>query len=293
VERRLKRLARSLVLRTLGKDRAQALITRMARWLDIDLVLLGYRSVGILNYETPALTGENHLIGKVLPKLIRDEGAVILDVGANRGEISIALRRAFPHARVVAFEPNPLTYESLVENVRGLGIECIHAGLGSAEGTGVLHCYRGNQTSGHASMYRDMFTLYEGYGVDGAGDLTTFEFPIRTLDETCASLGMAGEIAFLKIDVEGHELQVLKGARELLAARRVALIQFEFNECNVLSRSYMRDFYDMLGGFSFFRLAPDRLVPLGSYGARLEIFQFQNILAVREDLLALPVWQTP
>lgn len=281
---------RWLVGRTVGREAVRNWIVRTAALFDFDLVVTGYQAIGILNYEDAKQSGEDHLLRHVLPRVVTVRAPVILDVGANRGEMSIALRGAFPAARIVAFEPNPVTYEQLAGNLKGLGVECVQAGLGAAEGTARLHCYRGDQASGHATVYREMFRLYEGYGIGSATDLVEFEVGIQTLDTTCRALGIEA-VEFLKIDVEGHELRVLEGAREMLAEGRIALIQFEFTDCNVLSRTFMRDFYETLRGFRFFRLAPSGLVPMGPYAARLEVFQFQNILAVRDDRLATSEWQ--
>jgi FkbM family methyltransferase len=287
MERRMTSFAarglRWIVLRTAGKEAVRRFIVRTAALFGIDLVVAAYNSIGILNYETSEASGEDHLMRDLLPRMIRSASPVLFDVGANRGEMSISLRREFPSARIVAFEPNPVTYAQLIAGVDEANVECINAGLGATESTGVLHCYRGDQTSGHATMYREMFQLYEGYGVEAASDLTTFEFPIRTLDATTASLGI-DRIHFLKIDVEGHELQVLKGAGALLARNAIDIIQFEFTDCNVLSRTFLRDFYELLTGFTFHRLGTRELIPLGPYAARHEIFQYQNILAVRSGI---------
>lgn len=281
---------RWIINHTVGAGAVRGTIVRLADLFGIDLLATGYRRIGILNYETPELTGETFLIRTLLPRVIAAREPVILDVGANVGDITVDLRRAFPAARIVAVEPNPVTYDRLSKAVAGLNVETLRAGMGASEGTGVLHCYRNDPVSGHASMFRDMFDLYKGYGIEGADDLQSIEFPIRTLDATCRELGIE-QIDYLKIDVEGYEAEVLKGARALLEAKKIATIQFEFTDCNVLSRTFMRDFYELLQGFTFFRLAPDHLVPLGPYAARLEVFQFQNILAVRDDVLALPAWQ--
>jgi FkbM family methyltransferase len=197
--------------------------------------------------------------------------------------MSAALRKSFPAARILAFEPNPITYKKLIETLKD--VECIEAGAGAETGKGLLHCYASDQTSGHASMYRDVFRFYEGYGINAAADLTTFEFDIVTIDDVCRSRGIEA-IDFMKIDVEGHELSVLKGAGEMLS--RISIIQFEFNEGNVLSRTFMRDFYEALRDYIFFRLAPQRLIPMGPYASRHEIFQFQNVLAVRTGT---PQWE--
>jgi len=274
---------RWLVRHTAGDDAVRSFIVNTASLFNIDLVLTAYKSIGILNYEDSRVSGEDHLIREVLPRIVRTEKPVLFDVGANRGEMSVALRKSFPAARILAFEPNPITYKALIETVKD--VECIESGLGAEPGKGLLHCYTSDQMSGHASMYRDVFRFYEGYGINAAADLTTFEFDIDTVDNVCRARGIES-IDFMKIDVEGHELSVLKGAAEMLA--RIALIQFEFNEGNVLSRTFMRDFYELLRDFTFFRLAPDRLIPMGPYASRHEIFQFQNILAVRTGS---PQWE--
>jgi len=274
---------RWLVRHTAGDDAVRSFLVNTAALFNIDLVLTAYKSIGILNYEDSRVSGEDHLIREILPRIVRTEKPVLFDVGANRGEMSVALRKSFPAARILAFEPNPITYKALIETAKD--VECVESGLGAEPGKGLLHCYTSDQMSGHASMYRDVFRFYEGYGINAAADLTTFEFDIDTVDNVCRTRGIEA-IDFMKIDVEGHELSVLKGAAEMLA--RIALIQFEFNEGNVLSRTFMRDFYELLRDFAFFRLAPDRLIPMGPYASRHEIFQFQNVLAVRTGS---PQWE--
>lgn len=86
----------------------------------------------------------------------------------------------------------------------------------------------------------------------------------------------------LKIDTEGHELNVLKGARLTIAKGMVDVIQIEFNEMNVISRTFFKDIIDILPGYDFYRLLPDGLLPLGAYKILdFEIFAFQNIVALK------------
>ena len=54
------------------------------------------------------------------------------------------------------------------------------------------------------------------------------------------------DIDFIKIDVEGHELAVLQGAVNMINQNRIKVIQFEFNVANILSRVFLKDFYDLL-----------------------------------------------
>ena len=77
-----------------------------------------------------------------------------------------------------------------------------------------------------------------------------------------------------------HELFVPRGCSNRLQEEPVGVFEFEFNEMNVISRTFLRDFYTALEDFVFYRLRSDGLIPLGKYDARNEIFKFQNIIAI-------------
>ena len=68
-----------------------------------------------------------------------------------------------------------------------------------------------------------------------AGALATF----------CATEGIE-HIHFLKLDVEGHEVAVLRGAQGMLNRGAISMIQFEFGPANIYSRSYFYDFWSLL-----------------------------------------------
>ena len=90
-------------------------------------------------------------------------------------------------------------------------------------------------------------------------------------------------IAMLKVDAEGHELAILRGARQAIERKAVDIVQFEFNEMNVMSRVFFRDFYDALPDFTFYRMASNGLAPMGPYQPRThELFILQNIVAIRD-----------
>jgi len=278
------RALRKAVLITLGRERVENFIKLIAKYFSIDILVVAYQENGILNYETQVLSGEHFVISQVLPRLLKGiTSPVIFDVGSNVGEVSIDLRNTFPSARIWAFEPNPVTFDQLSKNVFGQDVSCQNIGLGSEATEGKLYCYSTNKQSGHASMYRDVFQLYQNYGIKESSDLTEFSFLVSTVDAFCAQHSIA-HIDFLKIDVEGNELSVLKGAMQLITANQVPVIQFEFTDCNVMSKTFFRDFYQLLPHYQFYRLKQSGLLPLGKYQARHEIFQFQNVLAVHNDL---------
>ena len=77
-------------------------------------------------------------------------------------------------------------------------------------------------------------------------------------------------------------MKVLEGARELILGKMINIIAFEFNEMNVISRVFLKDFFNILPEYNFFRLLQDGYISL-SYSSLNEIFAYQNIIAVRKD----------
>lgn len=145
---------------------------------------------------------------------IRDriEAGVALDVGANVGNHAVAFAERF--GRVMAFEPNPAVHELLVINTRALGnVETFPLGLGDAEGTERLEEGVGNLGESR------VLAAGEAPGA-GAG----VEVRIARMDDVLADRD--GDVVLVKIDVEGHEEQVLKGGVETLR-RHAPVVVFE------------------------------------------------------------------
>ncbi len=104
---------------------------------------------------------------------------------------------------------------------------------------------------------------------------------VRTLDDFCAEQGVE-RIDFLKLDVEGHELAVLRGAQRMLGAGAVSMIQFEFGPANIYSRTFFYDFWTLLSSaYDIHRVVPKGLAHIAYYGEQREIFLTTNYLAVR------------
>ena len=88
------------------------------------------------------------------------------------------------------------------------------------------------------------------------------------------------KIGLLKIDTEGHEFEVLKGAENLLKAGKIEMIHLEFNEMNVFSRVFFKDIWDYLPNYDLYRMLPDGLVHIKNYSPVFcEIFAYQNLVA--------------
>jgi FkbM family methyltransferase len=233
------------------------------------------KRVGVLNWETAAASGEERFLRAYLQ---RWPGALILDVGANTGQFAAAARAEGAAAVIHSFEPHPVAFAQLAERAAGLNVTAEQLALGDQDGEIEIFDYADETGSQHASLYREV--------IEGVHRRPAAGVPVRIakLDTLARERGIT-QVGLLKIDTEGHELAVLRGAAGLIAARAIDVIQFEFNEMNVVSRVFMKDFFDLLPDYRIFRLLSDGAIPFDSYDARfMEVFAFQNIACVRRDL---------
>lgn len=216
---------------------------------------------------------EERFLQRLLPTL---SGGVLIDVGANNGHYASFLRRRLPDRRIVALEPHPRTYGVLAAAVAGQKVETHNLALSDSVGTLPLHDFADEDGSTQASLNQASVGLF-------AGDTVSHAVPVTTLDRFAAEHGL-GHVAFLKIDTEGHDINVLRGGQGLLAAEKVDVIQFEFIPANVGARVFMRDFFEALPGFDLYRLMLDgSLRPLGGYDVkRHEVFVIHNVVAMRK-----------
>jgi len=235
---------------------------------------LAVRGMGLFNFENDRVNGEscffrNFLTGR--------EGLRILDAGANSGQYSARVRSCCPDAIIHAFEPHPATFKQLKSEAERLGFEAINQGLSDIPGSMQLFDRLG-ETAGseHATLYRQVIEEIHGTGV------TVFDVSITTIDDFLAERGIR-QIDLLKIDTEGNELKVLQGASAALAGNIIDMVQIEFNEMNVASRVFFRDFFSLLQGYACYRLLPGGLLPIVRYRPLYhELFAFQNLLFIRK-----------
>ena len=233
---------------------------------------LSLRGLGVLNFESDKLSisGEDHFVKHYASKIGK---GVIFDVGANGGNYSKFLRESNQNAEIYSFEPHPSTYQKLIKNIECLDVKTFNVGVGSAEGILKLYDYADEDGSEHASLYKEVIeTIHKGKAVE-------HEVKIITL-EAFANEYQIERVHLLKIDTEGHEMEVLKGFEQFIRENKIDLIHFEFNEMNVSSRVFFKDFWEFLPNYDFYRMLPDGLVPIKTYiPFYCEIFAYQNIVA--------------
>lgn len=199
---------------------------------------------------------------------------VVFDVGANIGEYSDLVLGAFGgRADIYCFEPLKKSFGILSERMTGhTNVRVFNFGFGEKAGTAPI--YSDGESSKLAS------TLTRKTDHLGMAITHTEEARICRLDQFCDERAI-GRIDLLKIDVEGAEFGVLKGAGALLDPARIGMVQFEFGPFNVASRTFFQDFFSLLDpGYRIFRILKDGFRAIDGYSESREIFLTTNYLAV-------------
>jgi FkbM family methyltransferase len=146
--------------------------------------------------------------------------AIILDVGANIGVMSLRFAQEAPAGHVYAFEPTAYAYQKLLRNLS------LNPELAARITPVQAFCSDRSQT-------RDNLVAYSSWKIDGSaagahplhgGSMHSTEgADVFTLDEFCQARQISA-VDLIKIDTDGHELQVLRGGRETLARFRPRII---------------------------------------------------------------------
>lgn len=223
-------------------------------------------------------SGELGVLDFIKNKLDSTKKSVMFDVGANVGDYTKQLLNFFNNENVEihSFEPSAHTFQTLTENIGNKNVILNNAGLSDKKNEAVL--YYDKENSGIASLY-DRQLDYIG------AQLSKQEVvKLITLDEYCTDNSIE-RIDFLKMDVEGNELNVLKGAAKMLEKKGIKAMQFEFGGANLDSRTYFRDFWNLLNGsYNIYRILKDGLVQINQYNECLDIFTCTNYFAVLKDV---------
>lgn len=171
-------------------------------------------------------------------------GDVFLDVGANIGLMSLCAASALRGTgKVLSFEPMKATFETLTRNIQfnGFGnIEAFNLALGAADAhLEMFDSLKSNR--GAASLIRP-----EGAA---AGQRVA----IRRLDDVLAERAVE-RVACVKMDVEGWELEVLKGAQRLLSSPDAPLCILECSKLHAMQGGSVGDLYRFVRGINAYRV---------------------------------------
>ncbi len=217
--------------------------------------------------------GELAFLQRVAPSL-----QTAFDVGANVGDWTAELVALNAGVNVHGFEPIPGTRAKF----EGRGFpETVRVNpFGLSNEPGSLTIYNYGDGSGMNSLYRREDMEAKNSSLKPQPQ----EIQLGVLDDYAAENSVE-RIDMLKIDVEGHELSVLKGATRMLAEGRIGMIQIEYGTSFQLANTLLRDIFEVVApaGMTGGRITPDGVLKEDGYHARLEDFRLSNWVFARPD----------
>jgi FkbM family methyltransferase len=172
-------------------------------------------------YLTLYLTGKRLTEKREMALLqtLIEPGMTIADIGANVGFYAVLMGQwVGAGGRILAFEPDPFTFELLQRRTAAAtpaNIEVRQFALGDQRGTATLYCSAYNRADNRVGQRHD------------EPNVEAIEIQVRTLDEYLAERGLPAVDA-MKIDVQGLEANVLRGAKQTIAGG-VRWIWLEFS----------------------------------------------------------------
>ncbi|UJS17895.1 MAG: FkbM family methyltransferase [Candidatus Jettenia sp.] len=193
-----------------------------------------------------------------------DKSEIALDIGANMGQMTCLMRyMAGKNGKVISFEPHPELFPELFYNTTMLNRSCEYSAI-------ELHNIALSNQDGEAFLDIGIKNRGESKIIspdEAINNNKVAKVQLKTLDNI---LGEKVTIGLCKIDVEGHELNVFKGAIKLLGERRIRDIVFE--DWNLYPSNVHKILQDY--GFTLFtlltKLPGPCLVPLSRETAHLK-----------------------
>lgn len=245
-----------------------------------NLVRIGAMGMG---YGLPMTPAGSHVIELAAVKRalahVKDRDPVLFDVGANKGDHVALVLEAAAGRRVTihAFEPDTVVAQQLRDRFKELdGLMVVTKGLSDAVGELEFTRYSQNTLSSFHADHHMPGSVRKDLGRE------VVRVPLTTIDEHCRENGI-DHIDFLKIDTEGHELFVLRGALRMLAGRKIDRIQFEFSPMNLFSKTPFVDFWNLLKDhYTIHRICKDGDYEIKAYEPLVdELYHPVNLLAIR------------
>jgi FkbM family methyltransferase len=199
---------------------------------------------------------------------------IVLDIGANIGRYSEAILRLKPNSKIFAFEPSSIARKVLTDKYDSDSrIEIFPFAVSNAAGSSIL--YSDFPGSGSASLLKRRLNHFNvSFDISESVEVITVDGWNKDL-----------KIDLIKIDVEGFEFNVLKGAINSLKFTKV--VQFEFGGTHIDSRIFFQDYWYFFQriNFKIYRITPFGAFEIRSYDENDEHFRATNYLAVNQSSL--------
>jgi len=200
----------------------------------------------------------------------------IFDVGSNKGQY---LRLIDKHLKgnnfsAHCFEPHYISYEYLKATNKNPDVIINNIALADEEGEKKLYY---NENDSRFACLTKRRLEHHNIDLDHSQNVK-----IDTVDGYCSKNNI-NKIHLLKIDVEGHEFDVLKGAVKMFKENKIDIIAFEFGGTGIDTKIFLQDFYYFFKNYNktLYRITPSGyLYKIDKYNEMLEQFRTTNFIAL-------------
>jgi len=239
------------------------------------LLKIKLKSLGYQNFGSHSYTGEK----KFIQTLKRFKPKVCIDIGAHVGEFSNLLIEEL-NCTVISFEPNKYSFQELKK------LELHHQGnlktynYAITDKNKKTYLYYGSKKSQLASLNKK-FTK-----ISFIKNKNKMRINGITLDKFIEKNKKIKKIDFIKIDTEGHELEVLKGAEKTIKRFKPNFIQLEFNWHQLYKNNSLLMFQKFLHNYDPYRILPFGypLIKIDPHRPENNIFHLSNIVFIKKTI---------
>ncbi|MFI5163018.1 MAG: FkbM family methyltransferase [Sphingobacteriales bacterium] len=225
---------------------------------------------GIKNMQ-PELNGEHLILDNILP--VCDS---FFDIGANKGDWSgyILSKAKGSNFRIFLYEPGTVAFNISLSRFKTFDNISV-SNLALSDTIGTLDFYE-QENAGELSSAIEKWA----YGLKRKITVNT-----TTVDSELSRLNIEN-LDYVKIDTEGFDLKVIKGAIDSIIHNKIGFIQFEYNNAWAVLGATLLDAYEILeqNGYSVFLIKPDGIYnyKVREYG---EFYAFSNFIAITQQNL--------
>lgn len=211
------------------------------------------------------------------------ENSIVFDIGANMGFYTIWMSRSIGiQGQIHSFEPDTKNFNRLSQNIS-------------------INQFNGQFIPNNDAVSKKNGKMKMTIGFDGENHLVDSNFGgsssiinVVCLDDYCNQRNIS-RIDFIKIDVEGFELDVLKGGINLLTQKNVDVIQLELNRALINSGTTQQEiisFVDQIGyTFCIYDFKTNKLIPFIVNDERENYFITNNLTNVNKILAENKLWK--
>lgn len=236
------------------------------------LLRLTMKAEGFNNYRTFRSSGERFFVEKILGPF---NPRVCVDIGAHAGAYTRMLLENTA-AFVYSFEPLPGPFTQLNEKTQTYAtrVETVDKGVGDADG--FREIYFNDRDLEQASFSREIRHVpYVENEQCRMVEMVTLDTFFSGESPEC--------LDFLKIDAEGFEKEVIRGAAVTIERYKPVFIQIEFNWHQLFRRTTLHDFACMLPGYEVYQLLPGGWVKRDPRDPFVNFYHYSNFVFARVD----------